>query len=407
MNDDLRARGLTTAGSVRRYYDVGGGVGGPIMRDKLWFFSAARWEDRSSYQAGNYYNKRQGTVFYEPDLSRPAYNHDFSKDASVRFTWQAAAKHKIVGNYTHHPSCQCTFALLEQVSPIFAPEAVAEHHYDGHGPGQKPQSLTTAHYTYPVTNRLLIEADLSVSVYHRDQTRVPGVGYDAISVTDTGLNLRYGSRSTLYQVLNDDRKHERFAVSYITGTHNFKAGVDLNQFSQGRKSYDDPFLVNQAISYTFRQPAAGVGLDLHGAIRAVSDGNGECVLRAGSVDHAEADAEPGRAVRRVRCVDPGIPPAGGPVRACARFPGSQALAPLGKSQPAGGRRLRPVWHRQDGAQGGAGPVSSPQHGRRREPPRVESAHEHDDELERLPNGNFVPDCDLRNRRGQRRVRSVE
>ena len=35
---------------------------------------------RSSYQAGNYYNKRQGTLFYEPDLSRPAYNHDFSKD---------------------------------------------------------------------------------------------------------------------------------------------------------------------------------------------------------------------------------------------------------------------------------------------------------------------------------------
>jgi hypothetical protein len=66
LNDKLRARGLTSAGAVRRYYDVGGGVGGPIKRDKLWFFSAFRWEDRSLYQAGNYYNKRQGTVFYEP-----------------------------------------------------------------------------------------------------------------------------------------------------------------------------------------------------------------------------------------------------------------------------------------------------------------------------------------------------
>ena len=111
-------------------------MGGPIKRDKLWFFSAARWEDRSSYQGGNYYNKRQGTVFYEPDLSRPAYNHDFSKDVSARVTWQAAAKHKIVGNYTLHPSCQCTFPLLEQVSPIFAPEAVAEHHYDGTAQGR-------------------------------------------------------------------------------------------------------------------------------------------------------------------------------------------------------------------------------------------------------------------------------
>lgn len=245
LNDELRARGLTSAGAVRRYYDVGGGVGGPIMLNKLWFFSAVRWEDRSLYQAGNYYNKRQGTVFYEPDLSRPAYNHDFSRDASVRVTWQLSPKHKVVGMYTDHPACQCTFQLLEQISPIFAPEAVAEHRYN-------PQYLTTAHYTSPLTDRFLIEADFSKSRYNREQRRIPGVGYDAISVTDTGLNLRYGARSTLYQRLNDVREHERVALAYITGTHNFKAGIDLNQFSQGLKHYDDPFLVNHAISYTFR-----------------------------------------------------------------------------------------------------------------------------------------------------------
>jgi len=88
-----------------------------------------------------------------------------------------------------------------------------------------------------------VEADYSTSRYNREQRRIEGVGRDAISVTDTGLNLRYGSRSTLYQRLNDLRQHERVALSYITGTHNFKAGVDLNQFSQGEKSYDDPFLV--------------------------------------------------------------------------------------------------------------------------------------------------------------------
>jgi hypothetical protein len=245
INDYLRSHGIASAGAVRRYYDVGGGFGGPIRQNKLWFFSAARYEDRSLYQAGNYYNKRQGTVFYEPDLSRPAYNHDFSRDASVRLTWQATSKQKLVGSFTEHPACQCTFQLLEQISPIFAPEAVAEHHY-------VPQYLATAHYTNPLTGRLLIEADYSKSRYNREQRRIPGVGFDAISVTDTGLNLRYGSRSTLYQRLNDEREHERVSLSYITGTHNLKAGVDLNQFSQGEKSYNDLFLVNHAISYTFR-----------------------------------------------------------------------------------------------------------------------------------------------------------
>ncbi len=130
VNDKLRARGLFGAPSVRQYYDVGVGVGGPIKRDKLWFFAAFRREDRSIYQVGNYYNKLQGTLFYEPDLSRRAYNRDFSTDASLRFTWQAAKNHKINFSYTQHPSCQCVFAILEQMNPVRAPEAVAEHHYN-------------------------------------------------------------------------------------------------------------------------------------------------------------------------------------------------------------------------------------------------------------------------------------
>ena len=244
VNDKLRARGLFGAPSVRQYYDVGAGVGGPIKRDKLWFFAAFRREDRSIYQVGNYYNKLQGTLFYEPDLSRRAYNGDFSTDASLRFTWQAAKDHKINFSYTEHPSCQCVFAILEQMNPIRAPEAVAEHHYN-------PQNLSVVNYTYTVTNRLLIEADASRNQYNRDQRRLPGVG-DAISVTDLGLNLEYGSRSAGYQKLNDLRLHERFAVSYVTGRHNLKIGVDLNQFSQGLKHYNNPNYVNQATSYTFR-----------------------------------------------------------------------------------------------------------------------------------------------------------
>ncbi|MGH9254550.1 MAG: carboxypeptidase regulatory-like domain-containing protein [Vicinamibacterales bacterium] len=249
LSDDLRARGLTSAPSVREYYDVGGGIGGPIKRDRLWFFASGRWEDRSIYQVGNYYNKVHGTLFYEPDLSRPAYNQDFSKDAGIRLTWQTAAQHKIVGSHTQHPACQCKFAILEQVNPVIAPEAVAGHHYN-------PQNLSVAQYTWPVTSQFLVEADASRSQYWRVQKRQPEVeaNRNIISVTDTGLNLRYGARggTDFYQTLNDERYHERVSVSYITGTHNLKVGADLNQTAQGRKQYDDPYLVNQAISYTFR-----------------------------------------------------------------------------------------------------------------------------------------------------------
>jgi hypothetical protein len=111
--------------------------------------------------------------------------------------------------------------------------------------------VSVVNYTYSVTNRLLFEADASTSQYWRVQKRQPGAE-SAIAVLDQGLNLQYGSRRTGYNTLNDLRVHERFAVSYLTGAHNLKIGVDLNQFSQGRKDYNNLDFVNQATSYIFR-----------------------------------------------------------------------------------------------------------------------------------------------------------
>ncbi len=49
-------------------------MGGPIKRDRVWFFGAFRSGDNQQLQQGNYYNKRQGSLFYEPDLE-PAGPH--------------------------------------------------------------------------------------------------------------------------------------------------------------------------------------------------------------------------------------------------------------------------------------------------------------------------------------------
>ena len=250
VSDELRRRGLTKSPSVKKYVDVGGGLGGPIKQDRLWFFAATRRLDRSQYQQGNYYNKLHGTLFYEPDLSRPAFTHDYSTDYSARFTWQAAASQKIAVQHSQHPSCQCGYGLLEGGAPFLSPEAAGEHHYN-------PQFMSILNYTYPVTSRLLIQADAMRQAYHRNQKRQFGgtdarVTTDDIAVTDLGLNLNYGSRASGYQIFPDDRWHERISMSYVTGSHNFKAGLDLNQFSQGRKEYSDIHVVSQAMSYTFR-----------------------------------------------------------------------------------------------------------------------------------------------------------
>ena len=43
-------------GILRRLYDMAGGFGGPLKRDRVWFFASVRRWESSSYQAGNYFN---------------------------------------------------------------------------------------------------------------------------------------------------------------------------------------------------------------------------------------------------------------------------------------------------------------------------------------------------------------
>ena len=69
-----RARAVTVVAEIRKRYDVGGGVGGPVLRDKLWFFASSRYWVTSTYVPGNYFNATQGTLFYTPDLNRPLYD---------------------------------------------------------------------------------------------------------------------------------------------------------------------------------------------------------------------------------------------------------------------------------------------------------------------------------------------
>src|SRR5437762_188240 len=89
LNDDLRARGLTTVSKILKIYDTGATLGGPIRKDKLWFFASFREWGNQHLMAGNFWNKTQGSPFYTPDLSHPADRAQWYESKSARVTRQA------------------------------------------------------------------------------------------------------------------------------------------------------------------------------------------------------------------------------------------------------------------------------------------------------------------------------
>ena len=266
LTNELQQRGLTFASSLKQHYDTGGALGGPIVRNKLWFYNAYRFGGNQQYQQGNFFNKLQNinvstdpvyrVTFYEPDLEHPGHTNDFYRDYSLRLTWQAAPKHKIVASYQVQPNCSCYWPLLElgpQQGVQGTPEAVGAHNY-------KVNYLPLVSWTYPATNRLLIEAGASANVFDNNTLRTdPSVGLDTIAITELSGNFRYGSRALGlthaqgYRVQHNRQYRQRISMSYITGSHALKIGGDFQEYSEGSPGKaNDWNQINGARSYTFR-----------------------------------------------------------------------------------------------------------------------------------------------------------
>jgi hypothetical protein len=248
--DDLKARGLPTIGAVDRVYDISGSLGGPIRQDKLWFFSAQRWWGNSQFVPGLYYNKNTAAWTYEPDLSRPAVNDSANRHNNARFTWQVAQKHRVNLSWDQESNCVCHSGLTGS----FAPEGVHRWNF---GP---PNYLLQATWSFPMTNRLMFEAGNTSLIF--DYPTIPTedlpLGTNQISVLElTGYtvngvqvpgNFRYRSSAGGWRYGHKISKqsNQRFAVSYVTGSHALRVGL---QVMEGwRHFYQEP---NGSMDYSF------------------------------------------------------------------------------------------------------------------------------------------------------------
>ena len=259
IGDDLIARGLNTStqglASIKKFVETAVGIGGPIKRNKLWFYGAARKSITQQYAAGIYWNKlkQPASMLYEPDLSRPASSNDFYRDYSLRLTYQANERNKIVVGGSFQHNCNCVYALFRpQGGSLVTPEAATEHEYE-------PDFNLTTTWTAPLTNRMLLTVAGGANHITQQNKRGEGVDVNSIQITEQSLDLKYGAAygatagGSSYSTLPRRQYHQQVALAYVTGTHNFKGGLNLREVKTGDNSKygGDLFMANRAILYTF------------------------------------------------------------------------------------------------------------------------------------------------------------
>ena len=82
----VQDKGLAVVNSLKHVYDINPSFGGPIKRDKVWFYASYRAFVAENYTGGMYYNLNAGDPnawTYAPDTTRPP--------STTRRNMQAAA----------------------------------------------------------------------------------------------------------------------------------------------------------------------------------------------------------------------------------------------------------------------------------------------------------------------------
>lgn len=259
LSNALIAKGLEQVNRVKEVTEVNPTMGGPLVKDRLWFYGGYRYQVSQKFLAGSFRTKDPLNPQYcgasagctylgklvpdSRDLSQQDFSGDrFQRSYTANLTWQISSRNKTTLFYhlgrRHLDNDSSVTTTPDAATFLFsAPDYVAQ--------GQ---------WTNPVTSRILLEGGFSF--FNETWWTLPRDAPDGITIGNGGPDApiskleqssatRYGRNLTNTRAFNH-QYNMRFAVNYVTGSHAFKFGT---QDMWGTRNYQ--FGTNDAQAWTF------------------------------------------------------------------------------------------------------------------------------------------------------------
>jgi hypothetical protein len=257
VDDELRAFGITNPNALISNWDVSASVGGPIKRDRIWFFGTYR--DFGTHQVipGGFWNKNTGDPTkwtYEPDESIPSRGANARTITSLRLTTQIGQRHKVGVFFDNQLACDGSAMTTDAEScrprgedwvgngsATSAPEAASggSGGVGAAGFGDTYQRVVQFTYSAPLTNQLLLEAGFSSYFSRWGWMEPPGAITNLNQVTEQSVGLTYRALDWNFNRVNWNMNW-RGAASLVTGSHalkfGYQAGYDIDE---GTSFYND------------------------------------------------------------------------------------------------------------------------------------------------------------------------
>ena len=229
VTSDLQARGLQGASSsLKTLYDINGAVGGPIKRDKLWFYATSRYFTNEYFLASRFYAVDPTAIARTNDTSNQAYGGTYTYDNNGRVTW--AHQRQAEDLRLVRVSVQGGPALADS-------DLQPRRRRRSESPTWHTQ-LSTTKWTYAATNKSAVGGGhRSGREPRHDQARSRSGRHVSVSgIAGTAMHLDHGADRRQLPVPGadsgfdfDDRLPSQTfnaAMSYVTGAHNFKVGFE-------------------------------------------------------------------------------------------------------------------------------------------------------------------------------------
>ncbi len=261
IDDTLRGFGINEPPALVNSWDMSFSLGGPIVRDRLWFYGLARDLSTVTRVANGRENLNAGNAsrwVAAPDPDSEVRNADSKRQYAIRLTGQLTPRTKI--GFYHDYNFTCTgssFAMDAEGKGACRPRGedwialggttTAPETGSGWDDREKIVQLT---YSSPLTSRMLIDGGYSTFISDWGGQVPAGAITSFIPVTEQ--SNYYGFANYTYRGLNTRSSNSqmpniwRGALSYVTGSHNMKVGT------QGAYHIQKAFLdVGTGLAYRF------------------------------------------------------------------------------------------------------------------------------------------------------------
>jgi len=238
--------GLTAGNATDRIVDYTGGEGGPLLKNRLWFYISGRYYSVNNYIANTFFKDGSQGI-----------DDQFIKSIMGRITWQVSPRNKFsayddeIDKYRGH-----------DMQSLYEPETAATV-------WNSPAYHTNqAKWTSTVTNKLMIDGGFSSNLEYYTNEYRPGIAqirgtpewFADASRSELDLGGRK-SAATVQLTHSPARYNVQAAATYVTGSHNIKVG-----FQRTWGTFTHTYDANADLTQQYRSNTTGVAYSVPNSV---------------------------------------------------------------------------------------------------------------------------------------------